>query len=442
MRLVSAVLLAALFLNVRDVSAQGLPFDTEPFHQARPSLMVVPSSGSNSRGFDVDDASQIVSQSRDGLWSDRTLSTLRSYAADVFLLSERAPRTSRFLEAVEISRPGAAWLQLHLRNLPLQGAELVISAPSLNRTHVFTEADIANWNGYTLMFETDRLVVSIVNRDGRSLSVSDVVQDVIVGRSLTPARAEARASDASEDQAGDQEHVPCGTDQRQFSVVQFVGRMRTNFCTAFLIEGGLVLSAGHCLREHRDKQQVEFEVPHSNDMSIWKPAGDNHIFPIDLASVECSDCISGVNLDHGQDWAVFRLGRNMAGQRVQDVEGLGFPLLAPGALAQQTGKPVSLTGFGWDNDPPEAMFAQQTGGGRVESVTPSVTGVAIAHSADAETGNSGSPLLVLDNAIQRVAGIHTGGRCDPGAGHYNAGAGIDGPPLRAAIARLLARPQN
>lgn len=440
MRLANGVLAAAFLLGAGDVAAQGLPFDTEAFQQQRPSLAIVPAPANDQGGRGLDRSSAIVAYSRDGLWSDRTLSTLRSFGDDVFLLSERSPRTSRFIEAAEISRPGAAWLQLHLRRVPLQGAELVVSAPSLNRSHTFTEADIANWNGYTLMFETDRLIVSIINRDGRRLSVGDIVEDVIVGRSLMPQHAEARSA-ASEDQGDEQEHVPCGQDQRHFSTMSFVGRMRTNFCTAFLVEGGIVLTAGHCFRQNREKQQVEFEVPLSSDMSIWKPADQDHIFPVDLTSIACDDCTPNVNLDHGQDWAVFRLGRNMSGRLVQDVEGPGFRLLAPGALAQDIGKPVSLTGFGWDNDPPEAMFSQQSGDGRIESVAQSGPGLALFHSADAETGDSGAPLLVQDAAgASRVAGIHTGGRCDPAAGHYNAGTAIDAAPLRAAIARLLGQP--
>lgn len=219
----------------------------------------------------------------------------------------------------------------------------------------------------------------------------------------------------------------CGlTDDRVPSSDSRIGRIEPSGCTAWNINNGKLLTAGHCI-DDLENNSVSFKVPPSlADGTRQLPAAKDQ-YLIDHSSVQFSN--NGV----GDDWAVFTVFDNaQTGKQPLAVEG-GFD------LAQTlTSTNIRVTGFGVDFDDADGMLnrTNQTHvGGNIGS-----SGTVLRYDVDTTAGNSGSP--VIDEATGAAIGIHTHGGChavgaNKGTSFFNVGVWaainecLDSPPSQA-----------
>ncbi len=209
-------------------------------------------------------------------------------------------------------------------------------------------------------------------------------------------------------------------------------------CTGWIIPGGALLTAGHCIGSAT--QTVEFNVPasRSNGTTVSPPIRDQYR----VIASSIVDAYTG----RGNDWAVFRVLPNTE-------TGL-TPMAAQGGVFQlsNTANPshVRITGYGVDgpspcfgdrrrpgcmnSDPPRNNDNQtlQTHAGALTNHSVSGSNSATLHySVDTQGGNSGGPVIVEGGGNVAI-GIHTNGGCSASGGS-NAGTSFRNQGLWTAI---------
>jgi len=220
----------------------------------------------------------------------------------------------------------------------------------------------------------------------------------------------------------------CGaTDDRVASTNPRSGRIMPVGCTGWLIDGGALLTAGHCTGA--SMQTVEFNVPASraDGTTVSPPVRDQ--YRVAAGSVVTQN--TGV----GNDWAIFRVLPNTE-------TGL-LPAAAQGATFQlsNTENPanVRITGFGVDGPGPNfgaggprdaTNQTQQTHVGALSANTGGANSGTLSYSVDTQGGNSGSPVIVEGGNV--AIGIHTNGGCTP-TGGTNSGTSFRNQALWTAI---------
>ncbi len=217
----------------------------------------------------------------------------------------------------------------------------------------------------------------------------------------------------------------CGShDTRVFSQDKAVGRVLAEAegkdpCTAFLIQSGALLTAGHCVKD--GLKLVEFNVPKSNSNGTM-----NHPKPEDQYAVRQDSIVFSNDPDKG-DWAVFQTYKNGIT--------LKTPLEAQGAFYEVTQQvypkqtQLRVTGFGQRNDPKDLNFAQQTGTGPLVDYEDDPW--IVWHRVDTTSSNSGSPVSV-DGTSKAIA-IHVAGTCQDPVIKANGGTSFKNPGLWKAI---------
>ncbi len=367
-----------------------------------------------------------------------------NYAFQTLRPDEEGPQN--FIEVTEVTKDGAAWLKLKFREVDLGNARLVISSPTSGRSQTFTAIQLKEWEGWSASFPGERLRVQLHVQEGSRtpLPVDALIEHVMVGESLFPRKLypEEGSPQIPEQQAlDDKEEEPCGTDTRTFSKEPRVGRLFPAMCTVFILEGGVYATAGHCFRTNR-VQEVQFNVPLSSQIGIPNFSSPEDTYQVIATSIICSDCISDQNLKHGKDWAVFLLSKNTVTHREAiDAQGGSIKISSDLTIAGHPITHIRIDGFGWDNEPPIAMYANQNARGRFLGLAPDSNDedAELRHFVATEGGNSGSPMMAIDGAksdTDVVVGIHTGGRCNPETNTPNKGTGFSHQGLLQAVATL------
>ena len=350
-----------------------------------------------------------------------------------------------------ISIGGARWLQLQFSEFELgDGGKLTIR--TANDEQTFTQEQLEAWEGLTAVFNGSEVTISLT--PGASGQISAEVGEVILG--LAGASSEAGAEAAGQaliDLLGDElqqfmpadtmrqaegpgveeaeEFVPeaiCGSaDDRAASNHPASGRIMPIGCTGWIIQGGRLLTAGHCIDSRT--QTVEFNVPASaaNGATVSPPVRDQYR----VITSSIVDRFTGV----GNDWAVFQVQPNtQTGLMPIDAQGSFFTV-------SDTANPstVRITGFGVDgpgpnfgNPPPRNADnqTQQTHNGTLTQNTGGPNTGTLRYTVDTQGGNSGSPVIV--DGGNTTIGIHTNGGCTS-TGGANAGTSFRNQALMAAI---------
>jgi hypothetical protein len=261
-----------------------------------------------------------------------------------------------------ISIPGAAWLQLQFSNVQLgQGGTLTITSAAGDRQS-FSQATLEAWGGLTAIFNGPELRVILTPGPGATEPVVARVGNIIIG--LPPAvegaaevapqpliqllgadfrrfiPEEARRPRAEGAIPGTPEAICGATDDRVPSNNPRSGRIMPIGCTGWLIDGGALLTAGHCTGA--SMQTVEFNVPASQPDGTPVSPPVQHQYRVAAGSTVTQ------NTGTGNDWAIFRVLPNTQ-------TGL-LPAVAQGATFQlsntQNPANVRITGFGVDGPPP------------------------------------------------------------------------------------------
>jgi hypothetical protein len=353
----------------------------------------------------------------------------------------------------KISVPGAAWLQLQFSEVRLgpDGVLTIIDASGESQT--FSQAQIDAWGGLSAVFNGSELRVSLRPGQGATEPVSARIKDIIIG---LPASAVSGAKvvtpeplrnllgpdikrfipddlrglwkEGAAPRQGAGTEAICGpTDDRIASANPRAGRIMPIGCTGWLIDGGNLLTAGHCIGAAT--QTVEFNVPASqaDGTTVAPPVRDQYRV--------ISGSIVSQNGGVGNDWAVFHvLPNTQTGLMPAAAQGATFQLSNTNNPAQ-----VRITGYGVDGPAPDfgaggarnaQNQTQQTHVGTLSQNTGGATSGVLRYDTDTQGGNSGSPVIVDGGNI--AIGIHTNGGCTP-TGGTNAGTSFRNAALWAAV---------
>jgi hypothetical protein len=223
----------------------------------------------------------------------------------------------------------------------------------------------------------------------------------------------------------------CGeNDDRVASNNPRVGRLMPVSCTGWLIDHGLLLTAGHCALGQMEI--IEFNVEPSQANGTPVPSKVRDVYRV------MGDSIVTQSTGLGNDWAIFRVLPNTE-------TGL-LPHAAQGATFQLsfTENPanVRITGFGVDGPPPKfgagwrarrntTSQTQQTHVGTLTENTGGPNSGTLHYDADTQPANSGSPVIIDGGNV--AIGIHTNGACTRTAGTTNAGTSFRNQALWTAI---------
>jgi len=457
---------------------QGLEYEVKPFVPQESSLVVTPTNGFAEAVSDAVEAGSFVFErgttAEDlpagvDLESFATVEQMSSAiknidasiytdAAQVELESDELiastpgdegalpSRPDNYVEVRDITEADAAWLQLQFLETSLGGATISVSSPDTGRKQTLSEAGLREAGGTSVIFAGSTVRVEVQAPAGSDPPpLDELIKNVIVGTSLTPS---PQAADEMSDPTGVPEHnspdeeAHCGEDARVLTTHKFVARITPKKCTAFLIQGGLGVSAGHCLRKNRELLKLEFNVPPSDIDGDLSQAEVADTYGIAVDSILCSDCepdeqLPG-GLPHGQDWAVFRIANNTeTGKSAMESQGGSFVI---SEVPQDASIDVVVLGYGLDDDPPQAGFSLQSAAGEYKGVDRQAANVVvIKHLVDTDSGNSGSPIVMANSAgeaTEKAIGIHTGGWCSSDASKPNMGTSFLNEELTGAIESL------
>ncbi len=350
------------------------------------------------------------------------------------VVSEEAPpeKMASFFTALEsgdrsIPIPGAQWLQLRFSEFRLGDGRLRVR--SAVDEQIFTQDQLEAWEGLTAVFNGSEITITLM--PGTSGEVSAKVGDVIIGlpgtipelgprtvwqslidflggdlQRFIPTDAEQQP-EGSNPEADFAPQAICGSvDDRAASSHPAAGRIMSIGCTAWIIVGGRLLTAGHCIDTRTNT--VEFNVPPStaNGATVSPPVRDQYRV--------IAGSIKHQGTGTGNDWAVFQVLPNTQ-------TGL-TPIAAQKAFFEvsNTAKPatVRITGYGVDGPPPKFgnggprnadYQTQQTHAGKLTKNTGGANRGTLRYKVDTQPGNSGSPVIV--QGTNQTIGIHTHGGC-------------------------------
>ncbi len=267
---------------------------------------------------------------------------------------------------------------------------------------------MVEWNQTTAIFNGNTVKVELHVAPGESdafvkvdqlIDYSSDVHPIVSGPSL----------------AGPTLQSLCGTDGRGASTDNRVGRI--NGCTGWLVSNGAVLAAGHC-GNVSGVFSVNVPLSASDGTAVASAVIDQ--FPV-IANSSVRN-----NNGLGDDWNVFSIGRNSAGESAHVK--FGFFRMTRTIPALTT--TLRITGFGVDNTPAGTGNAccntdssgncthrscntrnrtLQTATGTLTSHDATGPTFSCSYQVDTEPANSGSPIIWESNGF--AIGIHTNGGC-------------------------------
>lgn len=296
--------------------------------------------------------------------------------------NERALNSGPVSHIVTIA--DAPWLKLNLQGTKLgPNSHLEITSLFDNATQILTAETLAQRNFQSAYFNGGTVEVKLYV-DSRDKDVSFKVGEITVGEYVNTV----------------QPLSICGTeDDRIASSEPKVGRMDPAGCTGWVIDGGQLLTAGHCL-DGTTMDTLSFNPPPSlSDGTVQFPGPEDQ-YAIDQSS------FNFVNGGVGNDWGTFTVFDN-AQTGIQPIDAQGSYSIKQDLDPAN----IRITGFGVDDG--TTNQTNQTDVGANESSS----GTTMRYTADTRGGNSGSP--VIDDATGMAVGIHTHGGCFSSGGNNN-----------------------
>ncbi len=331
----------------------------------------------------------------------------------------------------KISVPGAAWLQLQFSEVRLGPNGVLTITDTSGESQTFSQAGIDAWVRLSARFNGSELRVTLTPGLGATDPVSAKVKEVIIGlpasavsgaevetpeplrnflgpdiKRFIPDDVRGLQREGVASREGANTEAICGqTDDRVASTNPRAGRIMPIGCTGWLIDGGSLLTAGHCIDART--QTVEFNVPASqaDGTTVAPPVRDQYRV--------IAGSIVSQNTGEGNDWAVFRVLPN-----TQLVSCPPLPRARPFKYPIRTPAQVRITGYGLDgpapnfgNPPPRNAQnqTQQTHSGALSQNTGGPNTGTLKYTPDTQPANSGSPVIVEGTNV--TIGIHTNGRC-------------------------------
>ncbi|QNI71046.1 serine protease [Cyanobium sp. NS01] len=326
----------------------------------------------------------------------------------------------------QISLPGATWIQLQFSKPQLGVDDYLQIEDSTGEIIRLSDSQIESWDGHTPRFKGSVLNITLSSPEEDLSTGSIAIRKIIIGigssslsdgvlpkglqKMLGPDSSKLLPQGQKLNPRINPESICDASDNRVTSSNRGVGRLMDIGCTAYIVWGDRMITAGHCDRP--GATLVEFNVPPSDTTGTTQPAAvDDQYFvvPDSFVSQETTD----------NDWAVFRV-------RPNQITGL-FPAEAQGTLIplSRRSQPnnVTITGYGVDGPSPNFGSSgprnadsqtQQTGTGPANYPN----NIRIEYRTDTQPANSGSP--ILQQATNTSIGVHFSGGCGTRGGR-NAG---------------------
>lgn len=347
-------------------------------------------------------------------------------------LSEE-PKEKSFVTVETVWSSGAAWLSLRLSDFDLgQHSKLTFRSVEDGAEQSFTSETLKAWNGATAAFNGNAVQV-ILEASPLDDKPHYKIDDVIAGLPQTSKEA-VGAAKLRRDTRESAKESKCGAnDDRKPSSDPRIGRIVPIGCTGWLIDKGLLLTAGHCI-DPAETDLLEFNVPRSSASGIIR-----HPAPKDQYKIRF-DTIAWSSDSEGNDWAVFAVEKNTE-------TGL-YPVQAQGGFFKisqdKYDGEVRVTGFGVSDNPQSANQIQQTHAGDHFKIVEGPNDTSrLSYTVDTEGGNSGSPVIVGSAGTGDTAvGIHTNGGCKLDESEGNGGTSFRNPKLWQAIETYKDKPSD
>jgi V8-like Glu-specific endopeptidase len=319
--------------------------------------------------------------------------------------------------SISLHEPDATWLRVEFADCQLGARSFLrITSVSNQRSHRLNATSLAQWSNICGPLKGDTVWVELLVAPG----------DTGVRASVTRLMAGTRA------EPGFTAATLCDGDSRVAIRDDRVGRMFTGGgCTAWLIQNGAVLSAGHCV-DGGLGNFLSMNVPLSDADGTTNPSDPDDQFPM-INGSEVWELIGTT----GRDWGIFNIGpNNNTGENAH--VGRGFIRITQAVPAD--GTTLRITGYGNDNTPAGTTGGnnsrhrtEQTSTGPFRGETTSGAQVTHNYRVDTEPANSGSPLIWRIGSVDFSIGIHTDGGCgDDGAGE-NAGTSFNQQNLATTV---------
>lgn len=355
------------------------------------------------------------------------------------------PEAEDFTASRQVVRiPGAFWLQLRIGDHNL-GAESYITVTSLkdDEQQRLDAKGLRLWQNQTAMFNGGALEVELHVAPGEE-GIFFRIDEVVAGESVSAHAGETLTREALS--ADPRAEAICGmTDDRIASTNRGVGRTAPGGCTAWIVSNGAYLTAGHCTPGATPPVQltaVHFSVPTSqaNGVIVAPPLADQ--YPVVPGSIVFA------SNGRGDDWAVFNLGPDAAGNNRLAVHAQGSFFRMSRDLNPAN---FRITGHGLDGPAPcfgdsrqpgcitptnpiaqqnADNQVQQTHAGQSQGESGTGANVRFQYTVDTQGGNSGSP--IIDDGTGTTVGIHTAAGCS-GTGGANVGTSFENDDLETAI---------
>lgn len=334
--------------------------------------------------------------------------------------------------------PGAHPLRLHFSEAHLgERSYLRLTSVRDRSAQTLNARALQNWYYCSAMFNGDSVLLELVVAPGESGIFAKVDKLVLPFLGETRFEQAQPAAGAPKSLCGDDNRVASGDDR--------VGRI--NGCTAWLISNTAVLTAGHCTSGGTLGGVFEVNVPLSDSDGSQNAAAANDQFPLNTSNLSWQN----VGSDTGDDWCIFGLNPNGAGE----VAHLKFGFFRVTQGVPSGSSIVRVTGFGVDNTPtgsnPNNCCARdddgdcthfgcnarsrtlQTSTGDFDDLNSDGSFRYHDYDVDTEPANSGSPIIWESNGF--TIGIHTTGGCSAFAS--NKGTAFAYAPLANAVHNWL-----
>lgn len=308
-----------------------------------------------------------------------------------------------------LEAPGAPWVRVELGACNLGARSFVRITSDVNqRSHRLDATALQHWSHLCGTLKGGRVLVELCVAPGE--------ENIFVN--VTRLLAGVRWSKLG----GSAPKTLCDGDSRVRTRDDRVGRMFQGGCTAWLINNGAVLSAGHCV-DGGLGNFFEVNVPDSDPDGTTNPSDPDDQFPM-VGGSQVWELIGST----GRDWGIFNINPNSnTGERAH--AGRGFFRITQSVPADET--TLRITGYG--NDDGINYRTEQTSTGPFRGETTSGAQVTHNYRVDTEPANSGSPIIWRIGSVDFSIGIHTDGGCDTGGAGENAGTSFNQQNLATTV---------